>query len=85
MSNLWSWSARRLHDEFVQGAVSAETIVMAHLNRIEAIDSTVKAFLFVDAEGALQEARRQERDRRSSWKKIRKAFKRVDLEENNRR
>lgn len=61
MSNLWSWSARRLHDEFVQGAVSAETIVMAHLNRIEAIDSTVKAFLFVDAEGALQEARRQDR------------------------
>jgi aspartyl-tRNA(Asn)/glutamyl-tRNA(Gln) amidotransferase subunit A len=60
MSNLWSWSAHRLHDAFVQGAISAESIIVSHLERIEAIDATVKAFLFVDAEGALREARRQD-------------------------
>jgi aspartyl-tRNA(Asn)/glutamyl-tRNA(Gln) amidotransferase subunit A len=39
------------------GAVSAVEVAQAHLDQISAIDSKVKAFLHVDAAGALQAAR----------------------------
>jgi aspartyl-tRNA(Asn)/glutamyl-tRNA(Gln) amidotransferase subunit A len=39
------------------GEVSAEEIAQAHLDRIHAVDEKVKAFLYVDADGALAAAR----------------------------
>ncbi|HEV7647352.1 MAG TPA: Asp-tRNA(Asn)/Glu-tRNA(Gln) amidotransferase subunit GatA [Actinophytocola sp.] len=44
------------------GEVSAVEVTQAHLDRIGAIDATVHAFLFVDAEGALAAARAVDED-----------------------
>lgn len=58
---LWALFAHQLHDRFVRGETSAEAIVLAHLERIEAVDGEVHAFLFVDRAGALQRAREEDR------------------------
>lgn len=60
MSELWAMDAYALHEQFASGAISAEAIVKAHLDRIQAWDSTIGAFLFVDAEGALRRAREED-------------------------
>lgn len=60
MSEPWSMDGTMLHDEFARGQLSAEAIVQAHLDRIAALDKTIGAFLFVDAEGALTRAREQD-------------------------
>ncbi len=57
MPELWTRSAGELHDLFSQGEVSATAIVKAHLERIRALNEDIRAFLFVDADGALQQAR----------------------------
>lgn len=53
-------SARELHDRFVGGDLSALSIVQAHLDRIEALDGDIGAFLCVAREEALREARQQD-------------------------
>ncbi|MGH3759843.1 Asp-tRNA(Asn)/Glu-tRNA(Gln) amidotransferase subunit GatA [Actinophytocola sp.] len=50
--------AARIHS----GEVSSVEVTQAHLDRIAAIDATVHAFLYVDAEGALAAARRVDED-----------------------
>jgi aspartyl-tRNA(Asn)/glutamyl-tRNA(Gln) amidotransferase subunit A len=50
--------AARIH----AGEVSSVEVTQAHLDRIDAIDATVHAFLHVDAEGALAAAREVDED-----------------------
>ncbi len=50
-------TARQLRSLFEEGRLSAEEIVSAYLERIRAYDRHVGAFLLVDEEGALQQAR----------------------------
>ncbi|NMP22581.1 Asp-tRNA(Asn)/Glu-tRNA(Gln) amidotransferase subunit GatA [Sulfobacillus harzensis] len=61
MAELWTLSAAQLHDLFAAGEVTAEAIVEAHLERIQAVDGSVRAFLYVDADGARETARAQDR------------------------
>ena len=41
-----------------KGEVTSTELTQAHLDRIAGVDSSVKAFLHVDAEGALAQAAR---------------------------
>jgi aspartyl-tRNA(Asn)/glutamyl-tRNA(Gln) amidotransferase subunit A len=50
-------SARELAALIADGSVSAVEVTQAHLDRVAAVDSKVRAFLHVDAEGALGAAR----------------------------
>lgn len=52
-----------------KGDVTSTELTQAHLDRIASVDSSVKAFLHVDAEGALAQAARVDADR-SSGKKL---------------
>jgi aspartyl-tRNA(Asn)/glutamyl-tRNA(Gln) amidotransferase subunit A len=49
-------SAAEIAQQVAAGEVSAVEVAEAHLDRIEAVDSSVHAFLHVDAEGALRAA-----------------------------
>ncbi|HEV7191950.1 MAG TPA: amidase family protein, partial [Jatrophihabitantaceae bacterium] len=49
-------SAAEIAQQVAAGDVSAVEVAQAHLDRIEAVDSSVHAFLHVDAEGALRAA-----------------------------
>lgn len=60
VSEIWQRSASRLHSEFVDGDLSAQDIVAAHLDRIDAIDSQIGAFLYVDRDGCMKAARMQD-------------------------
>ena len=60
VSEIWQYSASGLHAEFVDGALRAQDIVGAHLERIDAVDSQIGAFLYVDREGAMKTARMQD-------------------------
>ncbi len=60
MNNPWEWDGHEMHQQFTDGQISAEAIVQSHLRRIDEIDPDVRAFLTVDAEGALQRARAQD-------------------------
>ncbi|RKN06349.1 Asp-tRNA(Asn)/Glu-tRNA(Gln) amidotransferase subunit GatA [Streptomyces radicis] len=51
------WSAARIAAAVRAGDVSAVEVTRAHLARIEAVDGKVHAFLHVNAEGALAQAR----------------------------
>ena len=51
-------SAAELADLIGRGEVSAVEVTQAHLDRIAAVDGTLHAFLHVDADGALEAARR---------------------------
>ncbi len=63
MSDWTRRTAVEIADALAAGDVSSETVVQAHLDRIAAVDGPVHAFLHVDAEGALAEARAVDADR----------------------
>jgi aspartyl-tRNA(Asn)/glutamyl-tRNA(Gln) amidotransferase subunit A len=62
-------SAAAMSDALVKGEVTSTQLTQAHLDRINDVDSSVKAFLHVDAEGALAQASRVDADR-SAGKKL---------------
>ncbi len=51
------WSAATIADALARREVSAVEVTQAHLDRIAAVDGQVHAFLHVDADGALEQAR----------------------------
>ncbi len=57
-------SARALRDAIVRGERGALEVTRAFLERIDALDPKLHAFLYVDAEGALAQAASVERKRR---------------------
>jgi aspartyl-tRNA(Asn)/glutamyl-tRNA(Gln) amidotransferase subunit A len=62
-------SAAAMSEALIKGEVTSTQLTQAHLDRINDIDSSVKAFLHVDAEGALAQASRVDADR-SAGKKL---------------
>ncbi|MEV4538412.1 Asp-tRNA(Asn)/Glu-tRNA(Gln) amidotransferase subunit GatA [Asanoa sp. NPDC049518] len=58
MSDLTRMTAAELAGTIASGDVSAEEVTRAHLDRIAAVDGKVHAFLHVDADGALEAARK---------------------------
>ena len=62
-------SAAAMSEALSKGEVTSTELTQAHLDRIAGVDSSVKAFLHVDAEGALAQAARVDADR-SSGKKL---------------
>jgi aspartyl-tRNA(Asn)/glutamyl-tRNA(Gln) amidotransferase subunit A len=65
MSDLTRMSAVELADVIKRGEASAVEVATAHLDRIEAVDDRVHAFLHVDREGALQRAAEVDRSDKS--------------------
>ncbi|GAB3259583.1 Asp-tRNA(Asn)/Glu-tRNA(Gln) amidotransferase subunit GatA [Alteromonas gracilis] len=65
VSPLISRSAADLADDLASGRVTSVELTRAHLDRIEAVDGAVHAFLHVDAEGALEQAAAADRRRES--------------------
>src|ERR1019366_40479 len=57
MSELTSMTAAEIADAVAARRASAVEVAQAHLDRIDAVDGAVRAFLHVDAEGALAAAR----------------------------
>jgi aspartyl-tRNA(Asn)/glutamyl-tRNA(Gln) amidotransferase subunit A len=57
MSDLTRMTAADLARRLATGEVSAVEVAQAHLDRIGAVEDRVHAFLYVDAEGALEAAR----------------------------
>ncbi len=57
MSELTRMTAAELAAAVASGEASAVEVTQAHLDRIAAVDASVRAFLHVDAEGALAAAR----------------------------
>ncbi|MFC5664597.1 Asp-tRNA(Asn)/Glu-tRNA(Gln) amidotransferase subunit GatA [Kitasatospora misakiensis] len=51
------WTAAQTAGAIAKGEVSAVEVAQAHLDRIEAVDKKVNAFLHVDTEGALSAAK----------------------------
>ena len=62
-------TAAGMSEALVKGEVTSTKLTQAHLDRISDVDTSVKAFLHVDAEGALAQAARVDADR-SSGKKL---------------
>ena len=62
-SDITRASAAVLADRLSRKEISAVEATQAHLDRIEAVDGSVKAFLHVDAEGALATAREVDKRR----------------------
>ncbi|GGP46920.1 Asp-tRNA(Asn)/Glu-tRNA(Gln) amidotransferase subunit GatA [Saccharothrix coeruleofusca] len=62
MSDLIRSTAAELAAKIASREVSAVEVAQAHLDRIAEVDGSVKAFLHVDAEGALAAARRVDED-----------------------
>ncbi|MBV9594172.1 MAG: Asp-tRNA(Asn)/Glu-tRNA(Gln) amidotransferase subunit GatA, partial [Actinobacteria bacterium] len=56
MADLTRMSAAELAAVVASGDASAVEVAQAHLDRIAAVDDSVKAFLYVDADGALSAA-----------------------------
>lgn len=56
-ATLCDWPAVKLANHLKTGALTSEEVVRASLARIEALDSTLRAFITVDAKGALDAAR----------------------------
>ena len=50
-------SAAEMSEALVKREVSAEELVTAHYERIDAVDSKVRAFLYLDREGAINAAK----------------------------
>ena len=63
MNELTRLSAAEIAAAIAAGEASAEEVTQAHLDRIEQVDGMVRAFLHVDADGALDAARRVDADR----------------------
>ncbi len=59
---IWSCSASDLHARVLAGACGLEQIVAATLERIARREPDVRAWSWLDADGALAAARRQDRD-----------------------
>ncbi|MFF8772902.1 Asp-tRNA(Asn)/Glu-tRNA(Gln) amidotransferase subunit GatA [Kitasatospora sp. NPDC015120] len=57
MTDLIRYTAAETATAIAKGEVSAVEVAQAHLDRIEAVDQKVNAFLHVDTEGALSAAR----------------------------
>ncbi|GHH82405.1 glutamyl-tRNA(Gln) amidotransferase subunit A [Kitasatospora indigofera] len=57
MTDLIRYTAAETATAIAQGDVSAVEVAQAHLDRIDAVDKRVNAFLHVDSEGALSAAR----------------------------
>jgi len=57
MTDLTRRTAADLADALASGETSSVELTQAHLDRITAVDGAVRAFLHVDAEGALEQAR----------------------------
>ena len=57
MTDLIRHTAARTAEAIAKGDVSAVEVAQAHLDRIDAVDKKVNAFLHVDTEGALSAAR----------------------------
>ncbi|MET9614208.1 Asp-tRNA(Asn)/Glu-tRNA(Gln) amidotransferase subunit GatA [Kitasatospora indigofera] len=57
MTDLIRYTAAETATAIAQGDVSAVEVAQAHLDRIDAVDKRVNAFLHVDTEGALSAAR----------------------------
>ncbi len=55
-ANLCDWPATELANHLKTGALSSEQVVGACLDRIDALDGTLRAFVTVDTEGALKAA-----------------------------
>lgn len=62
-------TAAAMSEALVKGEVTSTQLTQAHLDHISDVDTSVKAFLHVDAEGALAQAARVDADR-SSGKKL---------------
>ena len=62
-------TAAAMSEALVKGEVTSTQLTQAHLDRISDVDASVKAFLHVDAEGALAQAARVDADR-SAGKKL---------------
>jgi aspartyl-tRNA(Asn)/glutamyl-tRNA(Gln) amidotransferase subunit A len=58
MTDVTTWTAARTAESIASGEVSAVEVTQAHLDRIAAVDGKVHAFLHVDTDGALAQARR---------------------------
>ena len=56
--NLTALSIAQIHDLLIRKQVSAEELVFAHLKRIEELDRSVRAYLVLSPERALEQARR---------------------------
>ncbi len=56
MTDLTRWTAARTGNAIAAGEVSAVEVLQAHLDRIEAVDQRVRAFLVVDEAGARKAA-----------------------------
>jgi aspartyl-tRNA(Asn)/glutamyl-tRNA(Gln) amidotransferase subunit A len=65
---IYEKSALEMAKALEQGEVSAVELTQAHLDRIAAVDSEVKAFLYVDEAGALAQARDVDERRKSGEK-----------------
>jgi aspartyl-tRNA(Asn)/glutamyl-tRNA(Gln) amidotransferase subunit A len=65
VSDLTTKSAAELADALAAGEVTSVELTQAHLDRIAAVDADVHAFLHVDAEGALAQAKASD-ERRAS-------------------
>jgi aspartyl-tRNA(Asn)/glutamyl-tRNA(Gln) amidotransferase subunit A len=63
MTGVVEWSAAEIAAAVASGEVSAVEVAQAHLDRIDAVDAEVRAFLHVDADGALAAAGRVDADR----------------------
>src|SRR5699024_4844495 len=62
-SELTELSASSIAAKLDAGEVTSVEVVQAHVDRIAAVDPTVRAFLHVDADGALAAARQADEDR----------------------
>jgi aspartyl-tRNA(Asn)/glutamyl-tRNA(Gln) amidotransferase subunit A len=63
MDELITMTAAELSAAMAEGGVSAAEVTTAHLDRIAAVDDRVRAFLHVDGEAALAQAREVDRSR----------------------
>ncbi|NCV43539.1 MAG: Asp-tRNA(Asn)/Glu-tRNA(Gln) amidotransferase subunit GatA [Actinobacteria bacterium] len=65
---IYEKSATEMATALVKGEITAVELTKAHLDRIAAVDGEVKAFLYVDNEGALAQAKDVDQRRKSGEK-----------------
>jgi len=61
-------TAAEMAQSLAKGETTSQELTQAHLDRIASVDGQVKAFLHVDAEGALQQAREVDEKRKKGEK-----------------
>ncbi|WP_229847239.1 Asp-tRNA(Asn)/Glu-tRNA(Gln) amidotransferase subunit GatA, partial [Kitasatospora griseola] len=69
MTDLIKYTAAETASAIAKGEVSAVEVAQAHLDRINAVDKKVNAFLHVDSEGALAAARKVD-DKRAKGEQL---------------